>query len=100
MVAEFLLIRTITWSLASMVVTNNKVYGNKKTRQTLAILITMRIQGCNAIRIAQWSTFQASLEATVCRHRARAYSVLPQGPPWLTVSNKYIASVAIMVDGF
>jgi hypothetical protein len=56
----------------------------KNAGKVLVILITMRMQRYDAGRIAQWSTSQASLEATGCRHQASACPVLPQWPPWLT----------------
>jgi hypothetical protein len=56
----------------------------KNAGKVLVILITMRMQWYNVGRIAQWSTSQASLEATGCCHQASACAVLPQRPPWST----------------
>jgi hypothetical protein len=38
--------------------------------------------------IAQWSTSQASLEATGCHHWASAWEVLPRRLPRSTISNE------------
>jgi hypothetical protein len=71
-----------------MVVANNKIDGDKKTRQMLAISMTMRIWCCNVGRIAQWSASVASCKATRCCHQASACAVLPRQPPWSTISNE------------
>ncbi len=71
-----------------MVVANNEINGDKITRQTLAILMAMRVRQCNAGRIAQWSASVASCKATRCHHWASAYAVLPRQLPWSTFSNE------------
>jgi hypothetical protein len=71
-----------------MVVANNKINGDKNTRQTLAILLAMRIQRYNAGRIAQWIASVALYKATRCRHWASARTVLPRRPPWSMISNE------------
>jgi hypothetical protein len=71
-----------------MVVANNKIDGEKYTRQALAILMAMRIRRCDAGRIAQWSASVASCKATRCRHWAIARAVLPRRPPWSMILNK------------
>ncbi len=68
-----------------------KLTAAKNTRQTLPILMAMRIRRCNAGCIAQWSASVASWEAIRCCHRASAHAVLlrqPPWPPWLTISNE------------
>jgi hypothetical protein len=65
-----------------------KSMATKNTRQTLAILMAVRIRRCNAGRIAQWSASVASCKATRCRHWASARPVLPRQLPWLTISNE------------
>jgi hypothetical protein len=65
-----------------------KSTATKNTRQTLAILMAMQIQQCNAGCIAQWSTSVASCKATRCRHQASAHAVLPRQLPWLKILNK------------
>jgi hypothetical protein len=71
-----------------MVVANNKIEGDKNTRQTLAISMVMRIRRWDAGRITQWSASMASCEAIRCRHLASARAVLPRQPPWLTILNQ------------
>ena len=71
-----------------MVVANSKIDSNKNTCQTLAILMAMQIQQCNAGCIAQWSTSVASCKDTRCRHQASAHAVLPRQLPWLKILNK------------
>jgi hypothetical protein len=71
-----------------MVVANNKIDGDKNTRQMLGILMAMRIRRCNAGHIAQWSASVASCKATRCHHQASAQAVSPQWPPRLTISNE------------
>jgi hypothetical protein len=65
-----------------------KLMATKNTRQTLAILISMRTWRCDAEHIARWSASVASCEATRCRHLASAHAVLPWWPPWLTILNE------------
>ncbi len=69
------------WPTTKSTATNN-------TRQTLAILMAMRIRWCNARRIVQWSTSVASCKATRFGHWASACTVLPRRPPWLTIWNE------------
>jgi hypothetical protein len=71
-----------------MVVVNIKINGDKNTRQTLAILMAMRIGRCDAGCIAQWSASVASCKATRCCHRASALAVLPWRLPWLKILNE------------
>jgi hypothetical protein len=71
-----------------MVVAKYKINGNKNTHQTLAILMAMQIQQCNAGRIARWSASMASCEATRCCHRASAHDESLRQPPWLTILNE------------
>ncbi len=65
-----------------------KSTATKNTRQTLAILMAMRIRWCNARCIARWSTSVASCKATRCQHWASARAILPWRPPWLTISKR------------
>jgi len=51
-----------------MVVGNNKSMTTKNAGKVLAILIAMRMRQYNARRIARWSTYRATLEATGCCH--------------------------------
>ncbi len=71
-----------------MVVGDNELTATKNADESLAILMAMAMQRYDARHIARWSTSRASLEATGCRHRARACAVLPQQWPWSTNSNK------------
>jgi len=71
-----------------MVVANNEIDETKNSGKSTTILVAMAMQRYDAGRIARWSTSRASLEATGCRHRASACTVLPQRPPWSTNSNK------------
>jgi hypothetical protein len=71
-----------------MVVANNKIDGNKNTRQMLATLMAMRIQQGDVGRIAQWSASVASCKASRCRHWASAHAVLPRRPSWLMILNE------------
>ena len=57
---------------------------NKNEGKLLVILVAMWMQWCNAGCIAQWSTSQASLEATGCQHWMSTCATLPRQPPWLT----------------
>ena len=52
-------------------------YGSVKVGELLAISIAMHMRQYDARCIARWSTSQASLGATGCRHRASACAVLP-----------------------
>jgi hypothetical protein len=65
-----------------------KTDNGKNTPTLLAFLITMEMQQYNAGHIDQWSTSQASLEATRCSHWVSAWEVLPQQPPWWTILNE------------
>jgi len=65
-----------------------RIDDKKNADKLLAISMAMAMQRYDARRIARWSTFRASLEATGCRHRESACAVLPRRPPWLTISNK------------
>jgi len=47
-----------------MLVGNNESATTKNVGKSLVISISMRMRRCDAGRIAQWSTSQASLEAT------------------------------------
>jgi hypothetical protein len=58
------------------------------TPTLLAILITMRMCHYNVRHIAQWSTPQASLEATGCCHWASPLAVLPRRPPRSAILNE------------
>jgi hypothetical protein len=71
-----------------MVLAINEIDGDKNTCQMLAILITMQIWRCDVGHITHWSTSQASIEATGCRHWASVRTVSPWRLPWLTISNK------------
>jgi hypothetical protein len=58
----------------------------KSTKRTnappsCAILMAMRMRGCNAACIAQCSMSRATPEASGRRHWATTCSVLPQWPP-------------------
>jgi len=57
----------------------------KYTSNTGKIWNAMGMRWCNVERIAQWSTPQASIEATECHHRASTRIALPWEPPWLTI---------------
>ena len=50
----------------------------KNTPPLLAILVSMRRCGCNAVHIDQCSMSTATPEASGCHHRATNHSVLPQ----------------------
>ena len=71
-----------------MVVANNKIKETKNAVKLTTISIAMQTRGYNAGHIARWSTSRASLEATGCRHRARACALLPRQPPLSTNLNK------------
>jgi predicted CxxxxCH...CXXCH cytochrome family protein len=60
----------------------------KNARQTLVILMAMRIQRCDVGCIAQWSASMASCKATRCHYQASAHAVLPRRPPWSTILNE------------
>jgi hypothetical protein len=60
----------------------------KYTGELLVILIAMRMQRYNVGRITQWSTSQASLDATVCRNQVSACTVLPWHPPRSSILNE------------
>ena len=51
-----------------MVVGNNKSMTTKNAGKVLAILIAMWMRQYNTRRIARWSTYRATLEATGCCH--------------------------------
>ena len=53
-----------------MSVGDNESTATKYAGESMAISIAMAMQRYDARRIARWSTFRASLEATGCRHRA------------------------------
>jgi hypothetical protein len=61
---------------------------DKNAGKLLVILVAIWIRQYNAGCIVQWSTSQASLEATGCRRQASAWDVLPQQPPWSTILNR------------
>ncbi len=67
---------------------NNESMATKNAGESLVISIAMAMQRYNAGCIARWRTFRASLEATGCRHQLSACTVLPQRPPWSTISVK------------
>jgi hypothetical protein len=67
-----------------MVVGDNKSTATKNAGESMAISIAMAMQWYGAVRIAQWITSGASLEATGCSHRVSACVVLPRRPPWST----------------
>jgi hypothetical protein len=74
----------ITW-LLSTAVGAIRIDNDKNASKSLVISITMRMWGYYVGHIAQWSTSRASLEATVCHHRASACTVLPRRRPWSTI---------------
>jgi hypothetical protein len=69
-----------------MVVANNEIKETKNAGEltTIAMAMMPGQQYC-AMRIARWSTPQASKGATVCRHWLSARITLPRWPPWLTI---------------
>ena len=69
--------------LFSMLVGNNESATTKNTGKSLEILIAMQMGRCNVGHIARWSTSRASIQATGCRHWARAPFTLQRRPPWL-----------------
>ena len=71
-----------------MRVANNEIDMTKNAGELMTILTTMRMQRCDALRIARWSTTRASLEANGCHHQASACIALPRRPPWSTILNK------------
>ena len=64
-----------------MLVGNNELATTKIAGKLLVISIAMAMHWYDAGCIAQWSTSRAYLEATGCRHRASACTVLPRRPP-------------------
>ncbi len=56
----------------------------KNAGKVLVISVIIRMRRYDAGHIARWSTSQASLEATVCCHRASACAISPQQLPWST----------------
>ena len=98
--AQFDVKHTITWSL-SMIMGDNGIDTTKKTGKLLAVLMAMLMWRCDAGRIARWSTFQASLEATECRHWASACAALPWRQPWptmLTANTKILTKNFILAS--
>ncbi len=58
-----------------MVIGDNGTHDNKIAGKLLVVLMAMAMQQYNAMRIAQWSTSRATLEATRCCHWASACTV-------------------------
>ncbi len=71
-----------------MVVANNEIDETKDAGKSMAISMAMAMQWYDAGRIARWITSRVSLEATGCRHRASACTILPRQRPWSTNLNK------------
>ena len=71
---------------------DNKSATTKNAGESLAISIAMAMRRYNTGCITQWSTSNASKEATGCLHWASARIALPRWLPWLTNKKLFLAS--------
>jgi hypothetical protein len=71
-----------------MLVGNDESMTMKNAGKSLANSIAMQMWRYKVGHIVQWSTSEASLEATGCRQQSSACAVSPQRPTWSMNSNE------------